>query len=108
MEEILHLIILNKIDRESNPDIIVRNVKCNITNNLLDQLNLSNNMFIPFDSRQLRNQTLMKESFEYYLFFFNEYIDKSVIQFKYKDEKSLVEYGHYIENYSFLNFWRIN
>ncbi len=78
-----YLIILNKIDRQSEPKITIKKVKSIITNNLLDELNLSDNKFIPLDSRQLKHQTLMKENFENFLFFlFNQYVNKSVIPFK--------------------------
>ena len=100
-----YLIILNKIDRQSKPEITIKTVKSFITNNLLDELNLYNNIFLPLDSRQLLHQTLMKESFEHYLLFlFNEYIDKSVIPFKDKDIQSKEENKYYTENYSFFDF----
>ena len=100
-----YLIILNKIDRQSKPEITIKKLKSLITNNLLDELNLSNNIFLPLDSRQLLHQTLIKESFEHYLLFlFNEYIDKSVIPFKDKDKQSKEENKYYTENYSFLEF----
>ena len=78
-----YLIVLNKIDRQAEPKITIKNVKSIITNNIIKELNLSDNKFIPLDSRQLKHQTLMKESFENFLFFlFNQYCEKSVIPFK--------------------------
>ena len=78
-----YLIVLNKIDRQAEPKITIKNVKSIITNNIIKELNLSDNKFIPLDSRQLKHQTLMKDSFENFLFFlFNQYCEKSVIPFK--------------------------
>ena len=46
------------------------------------------------------HQTLLKESFEHYLFFlFNQYIDISVIPFKDKDEKSKQKEKYYTDNF---------
>ena len=64
-----YLIILNKIDRQAQPKVTIKKVKSIITNNVIKQLNLSDNIFISLDSRQLKHQTLMKENFENYLFF---------------------------------------
>ena len=100
-----YLVILNKIDRQSKPEISIKKIKSIITNNLLDELNLANNIFIPLDSRQLKHQTLMKENFENYLFFlFNQYVEKSVIPFKDKEIIFEEEKKYYTKNYSFLEF----
>ena len=78
-----YLIVLNKIDRKSEPNITIMKVKSLIVNNLLDDLNLADNIFIPLDSRQLRHQNLMKTNFEnFFTFLFNQYVNKSVIPFK--------------------------
>ena len=100
-----YLIILNKIDRQSEPKITIKKVKSIITNNLLDELNLSDNKFIPLDSRQLKHQTLMKENFEDFLFFlFNQYVIKSVIPFKDNREGTEEEKKFNTKIYSFLDF----
>ena len=100
-----YLIILNKIDRQSDPNITIKRVKSNITNNLLDKLNLSDNEFIPLDSRQLKHQTLMKENFEDFLFFlFNQYVNKSVIPFKDNREVTDEEKKYNTNMYPFIDF----
>ena len=100
-----YLIILNKIDRQSEPNTTIKKLKSNITNNLLDQLNLSNNVFIPLDSRQLKHQTLLKDNFEdYILFLFNQYVTKSVIPFKDNREGTKEENKYNTKNYSFYEF----
>lgn len=100
-----YLVILNKIDRQSKPELSIKKIKSIITNNLLDELNLANNIFIPLDSRQLKHQTLMKKNFEHYLFFlFNQYVEKSVIPFKDKEIIFEEEKKYYTKNYSFLEF----
>ena len=78
-----YLIVLNKIDRAPDQNKAINNAKSILINNVLQKLNLSNNVFIPLDSRQLQHQTKMKESFEHFLLFlFNEYIAKAVTPFK--------------------------
>ena len=100
-----YLVILNKIDRQSEPNITVKKVKAIITNNLLNQLNLSDNIFVKLDSRQLKHQTLMKDSFEHFLFFiFNEYFSKAVIPFKDNREGSEEEKKFNTKTFSFLDF----
>ena len=100
-----YLIILNKIDRQSEPNITIKKVKSIITNNLLNEMNLSDNKFIPLDSRQLKHQTLMKENFENFLtFLFNQYFSKSVIPFKDNREGSEEEKKFNTKNYTFFDF----
>ena len=100
-----YLIILNKIDRQSEPKTTIKKVKSIITNNLLNELNLSDNKFIPLDSRQLKHQTLMKENFEDFLFFlFNQYVNKSVIPFKDNREGTEEEKKYNTKLYTFLDF----
>ena len=100
-----YLIVLNKIDRQSEPKLTINKVKSIITNNLLDQINLSNNVFLPLDSRQLKHQTLMREHFEDYLFFlFNQYFAKSVIPFKDNREGTEEENKYNTKIYSFQDF----
>ena len=100
-----YLIVLNKIDRQSEPNTTIKKLKSIITNNLLDQLNLSDNKFIPLDSRQLKHQMLLKESFEdYLLFLFNQYVTKSVIPFKDNRKGSKEEDKYNTKNYSFFEF----
>ena len=100
-----YLIILNKIDRQSEPNITIKKVKSIITNNLLNEMNLSDNKFIPLDSRQLKHQTLIKENFENFLIFlFNQYFSKSVIPFKDNREGSEEEKKYNTKNYSFFDF----
>ena len=102
-----YLIVLNKIDRQSEPKVTINKVKSIITNNLLDQINLSNNVFLPLDSRQLKHQTLMREHFEDYLFFlFNQYFAKSVIPFKDNREGTEEENKYNTKKYSFQDFLR--
>ena len=100
-----YLIILNKIDRQAQPKVTIKKVKSIITNNVIKQLNLSDNIFISLDSRQLKHQTLMKENFEDYLFFlFNQYLEKSVIPFKDNREGTEEEKKFNTKLYSFNQF----
>lgn len=100
-----YLIILNKIDRQAQPKVTIKKVKSIITNNVIKQLNLSDNIFISLDSRQLKHQTLMKENFENYLFFlFNQYLEKSVIPFKDNREGTEEEKKFNTKLYSFNQF----
>lgn len=78
-----YLIILNKIDRKSNQNDAINEVKGILVNDLMDQINLADNVLIGLDSRQIKHQNLLKENFEdFLLFLFNQYVVKSVIPFK--------------------------
>ena len=100
-----YLIVLNKIDRQSEPETTIYKTKSIIVNNLLDKLNLADNTFVPLDSRELRNQPLMKENFENYLtYYFNKYVTQSVIPFKDNRKGNKEQEQFNTKHFSFLVF----
>ena len=100
-----YLIILNKIDRKSDPNETFNEVKAILVNDLLDQLNLADNIFVSLDSRQIKNQNLLKESFEHFLLFlFNQYVSVSVIPFKDGNSLTKIKNKYNTKNYSFSDY----
>ena len=100
-----YLIILNKIDKQSEPNNAIIKTKRILVNNLLDELNLADNYFISLDSRQLKHQTLLKDNFEnYLLFLFNSYVTKYIIPFKDNKKINDNEEGNINKYYSFSKY----
>ena len=101
-----YLIILNKIDRKREPNEAFNEVKAILVNDLLDQINLSDNTFISLDSRQIKHQNLLKNNFEdFLLFLFNQYVTKSVVPFKDGNiKKNEITNKFNTKNYSFADF----
>ena len=99
-----YLIILNKIDRKSEPNQAFNEVKAILVNDLLDHINLADNTFISLDSRQIKHQNLLKENFEdFLLFLFNQYVSKSVIPFK-DGGYNNIKNKYNTKNYSFSDY----
>ena len=100
-----YLIILNKIDRRSSPKETYNEVKSILVNDLLDEINLPDNTFISLDSRQIKNQNLLNDSFEHFLLFlFNQYITISVIPFKDGNSLTKIKNKYNTKNYSFSDY----
>ena len=74
------MFILNKIDKSDNPNETIKKCKAFYTNNIDSSIfRISDNFFQPLNSKQFKNEMLMKNNFEdYYLYFLNEciYINK--------------------------------
>ena len=92
-----NLVILNKIDicedRERTislcRDFFVINIKSEI-------FNIFNNVFVPLNSMQFKNEMLMSKNYEnYYLYYLNKYIEK-YIRLKEEDAKKIKKI-HFVE-----------
>ena len=74
------MFILNKIDKSDNPNETIKKCKAFYTNNIDSSIfRISDNFFQPLNSKQFKNEMLMKNNFEdFYLYFLNEciYINK--------------------------------
>ena len=70
-----YMIILNKIDKSDDPDETIRKCKAYFTNYIDSyKFRISDNFFYPLNSKQFKNEMLMKSNYEnYYLYFLNEY-----------------------------------
>ena len=64
-----NLIILNKIDKSSNPNKTIDDCRAFFINNIDSSiLNFNSNIFIELDSRQFKNEMLMKKDFENFFY----------------------------------------
>ena len=73
-----YLFILNKIDKASNQEDVIKDCKAFFTNNIEDsfKFRIEDNVFQPLNSKQFKNEMLMKSSYEnYYLFYIDQYLD---------------------------------
>jgi len=75
-----NLVILNKIDICEEREKAISNCKQFFVNNIgSDIFNIYENVFVPLNSMQFKNEILMKNNYEnYYLYYFNKYIEKYV------------------------------
>ena len=64
-----NLIILNKIDKSPNPNKTIEDCRAFFINNIDSSiLNFNSNIFIALDSRQFKNEMLMKKDFENFFY----------------------------------------
>ena len=73
-----YLFILNKIDKASNQEEVIKNCKAFFTNKIEDtsKFRIEDNVFQALNSKQFKNEMLMKSSYEnYYLFYIDQYLD---------------------------------
>jgi hypothetical protein len=78
-----YMFILNKIDKSDKPNETIQKCKAFYTNNIDSSIfRVYDNFFQPINSKQFKNEMLMKINFEnYYLYFLNEYLNiKQTIQ----------------------------
>ena len=70
-----NLLILTKIDKYPNKEELIEKFYDFYLNNIEANIfNISYNTFVPINSKQFRNEMLMKENFDnYFLYFFNKY-----------------------------------
>ena len=85
-----NLIILNKIDIIDEKEKAIADCKQFFVNGLeSDIFNIYENVFVPLNSMQFKNEILMRDNYEnYYLFYLNKYIDK-YIRIKEEEEKKI-------------------
>ena len=88
-----NLLILTKIDKYPNKEELIEKFYDFYLNNIEANIfNISYNTFVPINSKQFRNEMLMKENFDYYfLYFFNKY-EEDIIAKKQGNQKSFCEY----------------
>ena len=88
-----NLLILTKIDKYPNKEELIEKFYDFYLNNIEANIfNISYNTFVPINSKQFRNEMLMKENFDYYfLYFFNKY-EEDIIAKKQGNKKSFCEY----------------
>ena len=82
-----NLVILNKIDICEDREKTIADCKQFFVNNLESEVfNIFQNVFVPLNSMQFKNEILMKTNYEnYYLYYLNKYIEKYV---RIKDEEA--------------------
>lgn len=75
-----NLIILNKIDISNDRNKTIEDCKQFFVNNIESNIfNINNNVFVPLNSKQFKNELLMKNNYKYYyLYYLNKYIEKYV------------------------------
>ena len=101
-----NLIILNKIDMSPNPNETLKKCVAFFDNEIDDKIfNISFNTIIPLDSRQFKNEMLMKSNFEEYLmYYFNKYYERFVITKQFAAPPVLNENHETETPMSFVNF----
>ena len=100
-----YLIILNKIDRQANPEEALEKTKEILGTELFDIFKLYSNTLIPLDSRKLRHINLMKENFiEYFLYLLEDYIKEYVTPFKDMSKEELNKEKR--KNYEFYSLYQ--
>ncbi len=87
------LIILNKIDKSSNPTKTIQDCKAFYINNLdSSEFNINYNIFIPLNCKEFQNEMLMNYNYEnYFRFFYNKYCENKINNYN-KYEMSFTEY----------------
>ena len=110
-----YLFILNKIDKASNQEDVIKDCKAFFTNNIEDsfKFRIEDNVFQPLNSKQFKNEMFMKSSYEnYYLFYIDQYLDfikKNKIKISFLDyinkivekylEDQRIEIEEFLENF---------
>ena len=92
-----NLIILNKIDISNDRQKTISDCKQFFVNNIESNIfNINDNVFAPLNSKQFKNELLMRDNYEYYyLYYLNLYIEKYVRikeEDKDKRKKSFIEF----------------
>ena len=91
-----NLLILTKIDKYPNKEELIEKFYDFYLNNIEANIfNISYNTFVPINSKQFRNEMLMKENFDcYFLYFFNKYEEDIIAKDANKqgNKKSFCEY----------------
>ena len=92
-----NLIILNKIDISNDRQKTISDCKQFFVNNIESNIfNINDNVFAPLNSKQFKNELLMRDNYEYYyLYYLNLYIEKYVRikeEDKDKKKKSFIEF----------------
>ena len=92
-----NLVILNKIDISNDRQKTISDCKQFFVNNIESNIfNINDNVFVPLNSNQFKNEILMRDNYEYYYkYYLNLYIEKYVrIKEDDKDKvnKSFIEF----------------
>ena len=95
-----NLLILTKIDKYPNKEELIEKFYDFYLNNIEANIfNISYNTFVPINSKQFRNEMLMKENFDYYfLYFFNKY-EEDVIAKDAKKQGNKKSFCEYVSEY---------
>ena len=95
-----NLLILTKIDKYPNKEELIEKFYDFYLNNIEANIfNISYNTFVPINSKQFRNEMLMKENFDYYfLYFFNKY-EEDVIAKDTKKQGNKKSFCEYVSEY---------